>query len=120
MWGVVVLAVIGLICYGAYSLFVNIGGAVGEQEGYVKSDDCRETVLLQEDTAQKYFKQFTCTYIKTRSGKILGGTCAHVVMDGSPAYCKTVYTYQKPSQINCSDPKFPFAGTDDLCHAVPQ
>ncbi len=120
LWGLVGLAILGLVCYGAYSLFVNIGGGFGEQEGYVKTDDCRESLFLKEDTAQTYFKQFTCTYRKTASGKILGGTCSHIVMDGSPAYCKTVYTYEKSPQVHCTDPKFPFAGIDDMCHTMPQ
>jgi len=89
-----------------------------EQEGEARYEDCRNKITIQEGSAGALFKSFTCTYAKTRSGKILGGTCVHVVTEGP--VCQTVYIYNKKSQVVCSDPKFPYAAYDDLCHSTPQ
>jgi hypothetical protein len=110
-----IMIVVGIGVAGVVWLYTTIWG---EQEGQVNYEDCRNKITIQEGSADALFKDFTCTYGKTRSGKILNGICAHVVTEGP--VCQTVYIYSKKSQVVCSDPKFPFAGYDDLCHMDPQ
>jgi hypothetical protein len=87
----------------------------GEQEGFTKTDDCRNTVMVQEGSLGTWFKKFTCTVKKTKSGKTISGVCVSVVTEGS--VCQTVYTYSKKPAVECSDPKFPYLGYDDMCHS---
>jgi hypothetical protein len=78
-----------------------------ENEGIVKYDDCRQTITIQENSWQKYLMKFTCNYIKSPTGKILGGECVHVVNDssllGASNTCGTAYVYQKSPEVQCSD-----------------
>ena len=109
------LAVIALVVWGGEKLFF------GEREGVVKYDDCRQIITLPSDTLQKYYKTFTCTYSKTKSGKIMGGECVHIENEGSlftsSHACSEAYVYQRKSEENCTDPKAPYLGYDDMCHA---
>lgn len=92
----------------------------GEREGITKYDDCREIVTLQPDTPQRFYKTFTCSYIKTASGKVIRGVCVHVVNDSgmfsSAHTCATAYVYVKSQDPVCNDRKFPYLGYDDMCH----
>jgi hypothetical protein len=110
---------------GCFLLLVIVVGGGGwlytkmwnEQEGDARYEDCRNKIAIQEGSTDALFKSFTCNYVKTRSGKILSGTCVHVVTEGP--VCQTAYIYNKKSQVVCNDPKFPYAGYDDLCHSDP-
>lgn len=99
--GIVGLIVIGLIIWGLVSW---IGG---EQEGIVNTSDCRSVVTLQSNTLQKYYKKFTCEYLRDSKGEITGGTCAHVntnsTVFSSGSACETAYVYQVAPQITCPD-----------------
>jgi hypothetical protein len=107
-------------CFLLLIMFVGVGGWLytkmwNEQEGNAMYEDCRNKISIQEGSADTLCKDFTCNYVKTRSGKILSGTCVHVVTEGP--VCQTAYIYNKKSQVVCSDPKFPYPGLDDLCHS---
>ena len=113
----------GLGCLFILVLVVALLGSLrdhiwGEREGFTKTDDCRNTVIVKEGSFDTWFKKFTCTEIRTKSGRIIKGTC--VAVDTEGPVCQTVYTYDKKPQIVCSDPKFPYAGFDDMCHVDPQ
>jgi hypothetical protein len=108
--GCFVLIVVGLASIGALRNYF-----LGEEEGQVKYEDCRNKITVQEDSSDTWFKKFTCSYAKTQSGKIMSGVCVHVETEGP--VCQTAYIYYKKPQIVCSDPKFPNAGYDDLCHS---
>ncbi len=90
----------------------------GEQEGLVKTDDCRRMVTVKEDSPETWFKKFTCTYRKTQKGIVMSGTC--VAIDTEGAACQTAYMYEKKvSNGGCNDPKHPYLGEDDLCYPTP-
>jgi hypothetical protein len=116
--GLVTIVVIGLILWGISALFF------GEREGTVNVSDCRETISLQPDTFQKYYKTFTCTTQKTKSGLLMRGVCIHVDTDGSifssSHSCAVAYVYEKKQEGHCTDPKFPYLGEDDKCYSWPQ
>ena len=110
--------VIGILFLGAIVFgFQWLHSAVwGEQEGYIKTADCRKTIPVKEGSFDTWFKKFTCTYEKTNSGKIFSGTCAAVETDG--VACGAAYVYEKKTEIKgCTDPKYPYPGRDDLCHS---
>ena len=71
----------------------------GEQEGTIKTDDCRAQVMLHDDPAETIGKKFTCAYQRSKSGKIMGGICQAVEMEGGA--CKTAYTYIKKPWTKC-------------------
>jgi len=89
----------------------------GEKEGRARYEDCRNKITIQEGSSEAWFKNFTCSYVKTQSGKVLSGTCVHVVTEGQ--VCQMAYIYYKKSQVVCNDPKLPFPAYDDKCHAAP-
>jgi hypothetical protein len=105
---------------------VLVGGAVvgihgffwGEQEGYVRAGDCRNTVFLKQNSPETWFKKFTCSYVKSRSGKVMSGTCVHLETEGP--VCQTAYRYEKIPEVRCTDPNFPYIGEDDQCHSNSQ
>jgi hypothetical protein len=112
----IALVVVGLVVACILGGLVIIRSAIwGEQEGFTKTDDCRNTVMVQEGSFDTWFKKFTCTVKKTKSGKTISGVCVSVVTEGS--VCQTVYTYSKKPAVECSDPKFPYLGYDDMCHS---
>jgi hypothetical protein len=86
-----------------------------EREGAVKSDDCREQIPIQEGSFAAFNKTFDCQYEKSKSGKIMSGSCTAVETDGST--CKSSYTYQKAPWKTCS-PGFRLKD-DDLCYGCP-
>jgi hypothetical protein len=117
--GLAILALIGLAIWGGSSIFF------GEREGFIKYEDCREVIRLQPDTLQKYYKTFTCSYRKTKSGKHMGGVCVHVDSAGTlfsaSNACTSAYVYQAESQNEgCKQPAYPYLGYDDQCHKEPQ
>src|SRR5579863_5118489 len=65
----------------------------GEETGDVKYEDCRDKITVEESSGSTLFKKFTCTYVKTQSGKILRGTCVHVETEGP--VCQTALIYEK-------------------------
>ena len=89
----------------------------GEQEGIVKTGDCRSTVTVAEGAPATWFKKFTCDYVRSRAGKIIGGNCIAVDIEG--AACKAVYVYKKRSTVACAEPT-PYVGFDEQCHSDPQ
>jgi hypothetical protein len=90
----------------------------GEREGTIKTDDCRTKITLTEDSPSTWFKQFTCTYHKTKTAKLISGYCEAV--ETTAGACDTVYFYDKKAPKLCTDPKFPYLGYDDMCHTDPQ
>ncbi len=123
--GVLILAIAGLVIWGMLSLFGISFGV--ENEGIVQYDDCRQVITIRNDSWQKYFKQFTCTYRKTKSGAIMNGWCVHTENDGflfgSGHTCATAYVYEYKQQTDkggCTNPKYPYLGYDDNCFASPQ
>lgn len=102
------LGMIGAIGFGLYFVF---GGS--EREGLVKIDNCLEVVQLKNDSIQSYYKDFTCVMEKSKSGRIISGSCTHIDMSGNT--CKTAFIYQKKPSDVCKDPKFPHLHYDDLC-----
>src|ERR1700722_12238120 len=91
----------------AYAIISGVGGYFwGEESGEIKYNDCRNSISLEDGSGSTLFKRFTCTYVKSQSGKILRGTCVHVETEG--AVCQTAYIYEKKPEIHCKDPKFPF------------
>jgi hypothetical protein len=90
----------------------------GEREGTIKTDDCRARITLKENSSDTWFKKFTCSYRKTTKGIVMSGYCEAV--DISAGVCDTVYFYVKSPPNVCTDPSFPYLGTDDKCYAQPQ
>lgn len=95
-----------------------------EREGMVKYDDCRQVITLAPDTWQRYFHTFTCSYLKTKSGKIMRGECVRIENDksllSSSHTCATAYVYEKKQEGSCTDPAHPYLTYDDMCSTVPQ
>ena len=107
-------------CLVALMVIIAVGYALentiwGEREGFVKTNDCRTTIPIKPGSPETWFKTFTCAYQKTKSGKIMGGTCQSVVLADN-GVCETVYVYEKPQPDVCTDPKYPYLGYDDMCH----
>ncbi len=89
----------------------------GEQEGTVKTDDCRQVVQIQPDDIRTYFQKFTCFYDKTSKGTIRSGFCAHVDSPWFSTSCDTAYTYNVPQDPHhCTDPSYPYLAYDDKCY----
>ena len=91
----------GLGCLVLLGLF--IGALVfvyntfwGEQEGDIKTDDCRATIWVDKDSPRTWFKKFTCTYTRNSASKIIAGTCAAVETDGLA--CQTAYKYARGAE----------------------
>ena len=118
VWGWGCLIAIGLIVWGITAL---IGG---ESEGYVKYDDCRQTITLASNNWQKYYEKFTCTYQKTQSGKIMSGECVHIDNAGTlfsaSNACVTAYVYEKTQDKVCTNSSNPYLGYNDMCYSQPQ
>lgn len=70
----------------------------GEQEGVVRTSDCRNRILIKEDSSETWFKKFTCEYTRADSGKISGGTCAYVETNGP--VCNAAYVYEKKAEAH--------------------
>ena len=91
--GYIALALLAL--YGAASYV----SQPAEEEGVVRTSDCRTVVSLPAPDARQlrvnsFGNRFTCVYIRSAKGRLLGGTCARVETDGGA--CKTAYLYEKP------------------------
>jgi hypothetical protein len=91
----------------------------GEREGSIQTDDCRARILIKENSCETWFKKFTCTYQRTKGGKLISGTCEAVDTDAA-GKCETVYFYEKKNPLSCTSPLEPYLGDDDLCHDTPQ
>jgi len=93
---------------------------IGEREGSVKYEDCRETVNLPPNNLKQYYKTFTCLGGKTRGGTKLAGDCVHIeyvsTWFSDSNLCKVAFIYERPQGGNCTDPKFPKLGYDDKCY----
>jgi hypothetical protein len=78
-------------------LFVLLLAGCGADEGTVKYDDCRTIITLPTDNLQKYYKTFTCEYVRRASGKIISATCVHVDLNtglfSGSGKCETAYIY---------------------------
>jgi hypothetical protein len=95
IWQLVVLIAIVFI---GWKVFASFRG--GETEGVAKYDDCRQVITVQDPTQNfswnTYFKNFTCTYWKTQSGKIRTGKCVYVETDSG--VCTKAYVYEKKQE----------------------
>lgn len=86
----------------------------GEEEGVIRTEDCRSQIPIVEGSSKTWFKKFTCSYYKTSSGRIMGGYCSHVeIVDG---VCQSAYSYAKKPDHVCTDPHFPNLHEDDHCY----
>jgi hypothetical protein len=101
------------LCSVALILNVKWGG---EREGAVKSDDCREQIPIQEGSFAAFNKTFDCRYEKSKSGKIMSGSCTAVEVDGNGT-CKASYSYEKTPWLNCG-PRGRLKD-DDQCYSCP-
>lgn len=114
--------VVGLVFLACIGLFVWWWISNTEREGFVKYDDCRERVLLSPHSLQKYVYTFTCSSLKTKSGKIINGQCVRVEYEGSwfssSKTCSVAYIYQMTPA--CSDPKYSYMGDDEKCYDKPK
>jgi hypothetical protein len=112
--GIIFLLVIGM---GLWWLF----GDVGERDGVAKYSDCREVVTLPPDSNQHYYKTFTCTVQRTKSGLVMAGECVHIDYDSglfsNGRGCKTAYVYVKTPELRCLDPKYPVLHYDGVCYS---
>jgi hypothetical protein len=110
-----------LLCIGVCLWWIGSDGL--EREGYSKYDDCRETVILQPDTIQKYYKTFTCSVRKTQTNKVMNGECVHIEYESSifstSRVCMVALVYQKMPETKCNDPT-PYLAKDDKCYPWPQ
>ena len=73
----------------------------GEREGEVKYNDCREVVRLKDDAIQKYYRTFTCSYLRTVNGKIMGGECVSIDTPLFGSGCSMAYVYEKKPELHC-------------------
>jgi len=89
--------------------------ACGENEGMVKTSDCREEVIIKEGSIETWTKSFTCSYYKTNTGKIISGVCVHVDYDSNGG-CRKSYTYYKKQAAVCLDKANPVLREDDMCY----
>jgi len=117
-----VAGIVGLIVIVAIIMFVLyfFGVSFGvESEGIVKYDDCRQIITIQDNSWQKYLMKFTCNYIKSPTGKIIGGECVHITNDysllGSSNACKKAYIYQRNPDVKCPDMVNGFLDTNGVC-----
>ncbi|CAN5722388.1 hypothetical protein BH11PAT2_BH11PAT2_09350 [soil metagenome] len=99
IYGIIGLAILGLIIFGAYSAFNYAAG--GEQEGVIDYSDCRQTVNLKEGDWDTHTKKFTCNLYKTTTGKIISGQCVHVELTAE-GKCNTAYVYDKTPELSCN------------------
>lgn len=116
--GLIYLGILFLVGWGIGSIF---GVSFGvENEGTVTYDDCRQTITIKDKSWKTYVNQFTCSYQKTESGKIMSGECVHIVNDrslfSSSHTCATAYVYEKKSEIKCSK-DYSYLGYDGKCYS---
>ena len=113
----VIVLVVGVLIWGVQAIFW------GEREGTVKYDDCREVVTLEPESPRTLFKSFTCSYTKTKSGRVIRGLCVHVdndsTMFSASHTCATAFVYEKGNE-GCTDSRFPYLHYDDRCYSQPQ
>jgi len=87
----------------------------GENEGTVKTADCREIIYIKESSVETWTKSFTCIYQKTRQGRLMGGYCVNVEYDSNGG-CRKSYTYFKKQAEVCLDKANPVLREDDMCY----
>lgn len=90
---------------------ITFSGCASKKEGIVKFDDCRETINLDSNSLEKYYKDFTCTTYKTNSGKIIEGVCVSVETDKD--VCKKAYIYKQEPEVKCGENEI--VTVDDNC-----
>jgi hypothetical protein len=91
--------------YGCLLVLVLISGGLylgynalwGELEGTIRTDDCRTRIELKEQSADTWFKKFTCSYRKTNSGAVMDGYC-EAVDTTSAGSCDAIYFCIKNAQ----------------------
>jgi hypothetical protein len=113
LFGLVMLAALFFGGKAAYeSLHLS---PAGEVEGSVKSEDCREQILTKEGAPETQGKRFICAYEKSQSGRLMGGLCVALEMEGKT--CKAAYMYAKHPWIRC--PEHSQLRADDQCWSEP-
>lgn len=121
----VAIAGIVLSSVGLFATIVNSstgiyqGMSSGEIEGVINFNyrsNCGQIITIQDHSWQTHFKKFTCSYIKTNSGKMMGGECVNI--ESSNNSCATAYVYEKKQDNICTDPKYPYLGYDDMCYTT--
>ncbi len=107
-----IVIVVGILNWLLSSNIIYIFG--GEKEGIIKFDDCREIIRLKDNPYQKFYKSFTCDYVKTATGKIMSGTCVHVKTSWLSGKCEQAYIYDKEPEIKCLENGY--LGYDGRCY----
>jgi hypothetical protein len=100
--GLVSLAGLALLtgCDSQLDEIKQITASTSEQEGAIKTEDCRAQIFVEEGSPATAGKKFACAYQKSNTGKIMGGVCQAVEMSGSA--CSAAYTYQKKPWTKCA------------------
>lgn len=109
-WNLLGVVIFFLIIWG-------IMGAIfgGESEGIVKYDDCRQVITIEQNDWQNNFRKFICNTVKSKSGKVIFGTCVHI--DTEAGVCKTAYIYSKAPVIKCKgDNVYPDSNDNCVCN----
>ena len=87
-----------------------------ENEGTIKYDDCRDVVIYQNQSElPTYGKVFTCSYIKTQTGKVMSGICVNTEIQNG--VCTKAYIYKRKQDDICANPLKPYLGIDDVCYS---
>ncbi len=98
---------------------MTLSACTREREGVTDFSDCREIINLQPDNFQKYYKTFTCQYVRRASGKIVSSTCVHVdaysggLLGSSNGKCETAYIYTSEAgpDTRCTK-EYPYEGAN--------
>lgn len=76
------------------------------REGTVKYNDCREIIILEENSLEKNKLDFICEYSRSQGGKVLGGLCVHAEIDQYNK-CSRAYIYYAEPELQCAEGTFP-------------
>jgi hypothetical protein len=114
----IVFALIGWILFST----LNSTSGIGEREGSVSLENCREQVPVKvgegnfvKDTFH-FFRGYTCSYSKTQTGRIMSGICTHIDY-GDGGECKVAYSYFKDQAKVCPK-EAPILKYDDKCYKM--
>ncbi len=88
-----------------------LSGCASKKEGIVKYDDCREIIELKDGSYEKEYKDFTCTIEKTKTGKIMMGTCVNIETENN--ICRRAYYYTLKPELTCEENQY--LTSDEKC-----
>lgn len=99
-----------LICL-ALSVMLFVTGCT--QEGYIKTDDCRNNVTVKDGDVDTYFHTYTCSTSKNKNNQIVSGQCCRAELNNDT--CEIAYCYDVTSEVSCGSNAHPDAGSDSSC-----